>query len=278
MLIVCGCVYVIFLNTNPTEFSTSVFACFSDIFFFLSSRGISIPKCEFSSTVPVVRPRDSSYRSYSLILEVLGEGPRSFEELWKLTKLHRNTVSSRLKHLVSEGLLTKTRENHRVQYAVAEPIDVNKLVEHIGQIMKELGKRKLLKTIRECMEKETVLGLTKLENLPENQDLLKSQELLEGFPEWKELSPDECYSMLKINNDLTEKLICPHCFHIGTVEDSYTDEVICPDCAYVIEDESISLKKRVEAISFLLKKNQEEQARAIINMDDNADYKKDQTQ
>jgi predicted transcriptional regulator len=205
----------------------------------------------------MVRPRDSSYQSYSLILDALVDGPRSFEELWKLTKLHRNTVSSRLKHLVSKGLVTKTREKHRVQYALVEPMDMNKWNELSWQIMKEMRKRKFLKLIRESMYTEIILGLGKLENLPENQDLLKSQELLEGFPEWEELSPEDFYLMLKLNNGLTEKEICPECFRIGIVEDHLITEIACPECGFVIEDEPISLKRRVEVISYLLKKNQE---------------------
>lgn len=103
------------------------------------------------------------------------------------------------------------------------------------------------------MDTETIPGLTKLENLPESQNLLKSQELTEFLPEWEELSPDEYFLMLKLNNDLVERLICPDCFHIGTVEDNSTSEVICPCCGYVTGDEPVSLKKRVEAISCLLK-------------------------
>lgn len=115
------------------------------------------------------------------------------------------------------------------------------------------------------MDTETIPGLTKLENLPENKDLLESQELFEGFPEWEELSPDEYYSMLKTNHDLTEKAICPLCFHIGTVEDRSTNEIICRNCGYVMGDEPIPLRKRVEAISFLFKKTTEEhQERGIL--------------
>jgi predicted transcriptional regulator len=227
----------------------------------------------------VVRPRDSSYRSYNLILTVLDEGPRSFEELWKSTKLHRNTVSSRLKHLVSEGLVTKTREKHRVQYALVEPIDVTRWNEISFEIWKEIGKRKLMKVFREWMNTEAIPGLTKLENLPENKDLLDSQELSEGFPDWEEeLSADEYYSMLKINHDLTEKMICPNCFHKVIVEDILIVEIACRHCGYVMEDETVSLKKRVEAISFLLKKTPEErQAGVILDKKENADDEKGKT-
>jgi hypothetical protein len=201
----------------------------------------------------MVRPRDSSYHSYSLISDVLADGPpRCFEELWRLTRLHRNTLSSRLKYLVSEGLVMKTREKHRVQYALVEPIDMMRWTEISWRIWREIGKRKYLKVIREWRNTETVPGLKKLENLPENQDLLDSQELFEGFPEWKDLSPEQYYSMLKINNDLTEKAICPECFHIGTVEDHSTYEIICPICGTVITDQSVSLQRRVEAISSIL--------------------------
>jgi ribosomal protein S27AE len=135
-----------------------------------------------------------------------------------------------------------------------------------------------MKAFREYMDTETVVGLTKLENLPENLELLDSQELSEGFPEWEELSPEEYYSMLKTNHDLTEKEICPNCFHIGTVEDHSTSEIICPHCGYVIEDDSISLKKRVEAISFLSKKTSEEgQAGVTLNKKEKTDDEKNQT-
>lgn len=195
-----------------------------------------------------------------------------------MTKLHRNTVSSRLKHLVSEGLVTKAREKHRVQYAIVEPIDVIKWTEISWDTYKEIGKRRLMRVIREWWNTETVSGLTKLENLPENKDLLDSQELFEGFPEWEKLSPEEYFSMLKINHDLTEKAICPNCFHKDPVEDHSTDEIACPNCGYVIEDETISLKKRAEAISFLLKKTLEEgQAKVTPNKEENADDRRDRT-
>ncbi|MCJ7631965.1 hypothetical protein MUP77_06170 [Candidatus Bathyarchaeota archaeon] len=215
----------------------------------------------------MVRPKDSSYRSYSVILDVLDERPRSFDEFWKLTKLHRNTVSSRLKHLVSEGLVTKTRQKHRILYAMVEPMDATKWSELSWRIMKEIGKRKLMKVITEWMKMETASGLTKLENLPESQDLLESRELLEGFPEWKELSPDEYRSMLRLHIDLIKGLICPECFSIGTiVEDYFTHETVCKKCASVIEEDSVSLEKRAKAISSLLK-----------NMKDNVNDGKCQT-
>lgn len=61
---------------------------------------------------------DGIYKSYRLIYSALSNGPKYFEELRKITNLHRNTLSSRLKFLVSEGLVRKVRKSNKVYYEI----------------------------------------------------------------------------------------------------------------------------------------------------------------
>ena len=68
------------------------------------------------------RPKDSSYRSYRLIYDALSNGPKCFEELWRVTRLHRNTVNARRNHLVSVGLVRKRRSGNKVLNEIIEPL------------------------------------------------------------------------------------------------------------------------------------------------------------
>lgn len=64
------------------------------------------------------RPKGSSPRSQASIFLALMEGPKSFGEIVNATKLHRNTVASNLKTLVSIGVLTKHKKGVRTLYKI----------------------------------------------------------------------------------------------------------------------------------------------------------------
>jgi DNA-binding HxlR family transcriptional regulator len=64
----------------------------------------------------MVRSKGSSPKSIKLIYSVLVKEPKCFEDIWKETQLHRNTVGSTLNDLVAKGLLVRFRKGHKVMY------------------------------------------------------------------------------------------------------------------------------------------------------------------
>jgi predicted transcriptional regulator len=194
------------------------------------------------------RPKNSSFRSYALILDTLIEGnPKCFEDIVKLTGLHRNTVGSRLKHLVSEDLVMKRRESHKILYSVVYPFAFEKWSKLSWRIFKELRKRKYKKLFKEIKNWQPFPELIKLERLS------ISKELLELKPELSELPVDKFQLILEFNRDLGNKIICPDCFQ-RTIEVKETKEVVCPISGIVIDDEIIAPRQRLGIILNLFKK------------------------
>ena len=67
------------------------------------------------------RPYGPSPESIRRIYDVLLKGPKSFENIWKETKLHRNTVGYTLGVLVKRRFLNRKMEGHRAIYTMEKP-------------------------------------------------------------------------------------------------------------------------------------------------------------
>jgi len=222
------------------------------------------------------RPKNASYRSHRLIYEALSSGPKYFEELHNITSLHRNTLATRLKFLISEGLIQKRRDGRRVYYEIIEPLtDENgflrreglKWLKHIVKTdrAEERERRRRLKAVlREETRSRKLIGkmfdvienfhasLDRLLNLPE------SQELLDLIENWQSASIPRLWLILVLNKWLvdlnSDKLICPQCYYYGTREDYERNEIICERCGFVIRDEIIPPRERLEMILGLLER------------------------
>ena len=223
------------------------------------------------------RPKGSSYRSYRLIYDALSNGPKCFEELWRVTRLHRNTVSARLNHLVSEGLVRKRRSGHKVLYEMIEPLrnesgvlrgEGLKWLKYVWKIDRKerRTRRRQLKQLLKEEIKQKKLFWEVYKELSESLDseleklIAKpnSQELLGMIPNWEDLPINKLWLILFLDQFLlylnSEKMICPYCYHYPTIAPPHAVEIVCPKCANVIEDETISSEIRFKFIRYFLGK------------------------
>lgn len=223
------------------------------------------------------RPKDSSCRSYRLIYDALSTGTKSFGELWKLTGLHRNTLSARLSHLVSAGLLSNRKSGRKSLYEIIEPMQNERGIlrseglrwlNYVWKIdRKEARKQKaiLRGLIKEQIKNEKLTE--ELARLMEEHygefdrlvELSESQELLEIISNWESIPVPKLWLMLSLNKVLvhlnSHKLICPYCYHYGTIQDPESNEIICGECGSVIGDEIIQPEERFRLILEFLKRS-----------------------
>jgi DNA-binding transcriptional ArsR family regulator len=207
----------------------------------------------------VPRPKNASYKSYRRIYDALYDGPRYFEDLRKATRLHRNTLATRLKFLVKEGLVSKRRAKNRTFYEISKqnvwrwlrytwkpnPKEISQAKAQIKEFAKNELKRReifleeLIKPVQDFHSK-----LDKLAKLPE------SQEILEIIPQRSEMPICKLWGILVLNKFLVEcnleRLVCPNCYSFDVAEEGY--ENVCRKCGFVIGDEIIPAEKRLEII------------------------------
>jgi len=220
--------------------------------------------------MPRGRPSGSAYRSHRLIYDALISGPKYFQELHQITRLHRNTLANRLTFLVSRGLIQRARKGRRVYYQIVEPFrDEEGRIRDEGRnwstILLKWGReerRALVKQLKSMlwqrMGNEQQLneayqsiadnesGFDRLLSLPESSEILN---LLEN---WRAEPIPKLWLILALNKCIVNlnsvKSICPECHHFGTIADSENQEVICPSCGLVIGDEVISQHERMDMI------------------------------
>jgi DNA-binding transcriptional ArsR family regulator len=222
------------------------------------------------------RPRNASYKSHKLIHNALINGPKYFEELKRIAQLHRNTLATRLKFLISEGLIEKTREGCRIYYRDAQPLrdehgifrtDGLKWFNYIAKPEeKRRLKRQLRAMIREQIENRKILNrfYELLANFDEELDRLlditESEEILNLIDDWQNIPMPKIWSILALNKTLvnlnSEKRICPECHHYGTIEDNERNEIVCESCGCVVGDEIIQPRERLEMILAFLENTQ----------------------
>ena len=201
------------------------------------------------------RPKNSSPKSYELIFNALITGPKCYSDIIKITGLHRNTVSSRLKFLVNKGLVRKRRIGNKMIYE----FNIKYLDKHHGLMSFEaLREWAYLMTTREnkyeYLDKyielwfkidgdsiaERVNEVIRELILEANKAKLEQEaakELIEIAKKRKEaLSIEEVISHLKIP-------ICLECYEkygkkIQCVYDPETNEYVCPECGLVARTSS----------------------------------------
>jgi ribosomal protein S27E/RNase P protein component len=218
------------------------------------------------------RPRNASYRSHHLIYEALSSGPKYLEELENTTGLHRNTLTSRLNFLESEGLIRKRRENHRVYNEIIQPlrnehgtlrIEGLKWMNYLVGRRTIMQQRNLLRRIlREQISDRKKLAATYrfIESWSEDFDELvessESQEILRVISNWQDVPIPRIWLILELNKYVlylnSQKRICPDCHSTRTVPDVERNEVVCGNCGLVIEDTIIGSEERLEIILTML--------------------------
>jgi DNA-binding HxlR family transcriptional regulator len=225
------------------------------------------------------RPKDSSSRSYKLIYDALSSGERYFEELHYLTKLHRNTLSDRLKYLCSRGMIGRRKEGHRIYYALLEPLTDGRNVLSIRGLkwmdyletkhQREERERKMYRSIKDIMKEQQTANrfreamaneISKFhETLDELVETPESQEILNLTTDWQKISMNDLCLILSLNkivvNLSSTKQICPECHHYGTRTDPETDEVVCEKCGIVVTDDVMPPEARLELIVSFLRKS-----------------------
>jgi len=197
------------------------------------------------------RPKNSSPKSYELIFNALITGPKCYSDIIKITGLHRNTVSSRLKFLVNKGLVRKKRVGNKMIYE----FNIKYLDKHRGLMSFEaLRDWAYLMTTREnkyeYLDKYIELWLkfdgkriARIANkairefiLEENKEKLEHEEVkkfIEIIKERKESLPlQQVISHIEVP-------YCLECYKkygklIKGIYDPETNEYVCQECGLVI--------------------------------------------
>jgi len=188
------------------------------------------------------RPRDSSTKAYEAIFLALNEESKSWTQLLRETRLHKDTLSRRLKYLIGREMVRREKQGRGVIYSIikSEPpemgweipwqclcmtkedwekyyaeVDVSTL--HMRKFIYESRFRKLLY--------ETV---EKILSIPENKEL--NNKLIEK-------NMDDVSMGIFLQN--YEKPFCLDCLDrtdelVQSIYSNATGEYICPKCGLVI--------------------------------------------
>jgi len=220
------------------------------------------------------RPRNASYRSHRLIHEALSSGPKYGEELLGITGLNRTTLWKRLKFLVSEGLIRKNTEGEGryVYYENIEPltdeqgnlrVEGLRWLKHLVKPEEERQRKRQFKAMikEKIINRETLARFFRIiedfhVGLDELISLRESQEVLNLIENWQNAPVHRIWLILSLNKLLvdlnSQKLICPECHHY-TIE---RNEVVCERCGFVVGDEIIPPRERLEMILAFLENTQ----------------------
>ncbi len=187
------------------------------------------------------RPRRPSTESIKKIYASLLNGPKCFEDLWKETRLHRNTLGSTLKFLLGRGLLIHHRKGHKKVYEIVKttPPYYGWEIPWIEFMMTKGDWREKWNVVdaeikRFQMQKKwnnlIKQFFSYLINHPKNKDLreaLKETGMLDvPISIFKEnLSNPFCLECLKGKKKLVKTVLCKE-----------TGELVCPSCGTVLEN------------------------------------------
>jgi predicted transcriptional regulator len=187
------------------------------------------------------RPKGPSPESVKRIYAVLVDGPKCFEDIWKETNLHRNTVASTLNKLVEKGLLQRYRKVHKKMYEVVKTQRpyIGWEIPWIALMMTkkdwQLEWKKVDEEIRRFQEQKKWNNFVWrycdwLINHPNNQGLLKTLEEMGMLN----------VPMIKFRENL-ENPFCLECLRndkkfVKTIFDRDAGEFVCPTCGVVAKE------------------------------------------
>jgi DNA-binding transcriptional ArsR family regulator len=179
-------------------------------------------KAEFLSTSRMGRPRGSGYRSQVKLLQELRSAPELvFEQLLRLTKLHRNTVASNLRVLRSRGLVRRRKQGRYAFYSITGEALAWRYIERHTSNLAGLFKDPIARRIsKACYDnaaraakprlRQYLLELSKYpESKPYGDKGIKAAKLLRSYREgedWKLLQTIQCNTKLRTETATAKKV------------------------------------------------------------------------
>lgn len=202
--------------------------------------------------VKMPRPKGPSPEAVKRIYAVLVKGPKCFEDIWKETGLHRNTVGSTLGYLVQKNMLKRYREGHKKMYEMkkTQPPYYGWEIPWIELMMtkreKEMHYKRVEEEVRKFWFQKELDGRVKQFRTAIYEKLVKppcNQELIKVLEE---------IGIKVTPRILLENLKVPFCLECLKKEKKFvkaefkkeTGEFCCPKCGLVLQKESFSKQSK----------------------------------